>query len=217
MDEAEWLACDDPIDMLLVPPGNGAADRKARLFACACCRRVWDVMSPGNRAAVEAAERFADGLVTAGELRRQEGRSAVYRDVDDERLPEDLPHSYWCDVAAWKATSPRAAAGADDVSDATRRVARDRCGEWEEVVQARLLRCVVGNPFRPVPPGPWITPAAVTVAREAYDRRDFSALPLLADLLEEAGCPEQSVLDHCRQPGEHVRGCWVVDLALGKS
>jgi hypothetical protein len=57
----------------------------------------------------------------------------------------------------------------------------------------------------------------VTVARDIYDRRDYAALPLLADLLEEAGCPEQSILDHCRTPGEHARGCWVVDLVLGKS
>jgi hypothetical protein len=82
--------------------------------------------------------------------------------------------------------------------------------------QAMIFRCVFGNPFRPVRPGPWITPAAVSVARDIYDRRDFSALPVLADLLEEAGCPEQAVLDHCRQPGEHARGCWVVDLVLGK-
>jgi hypothetical protein len=81
---------------------------------------------------------------------------------------------------------------------------------------AELLRCVFGNPFRPVTPGPWVTPAAVTVARDCYDRRDVSALPVLADLLEEAGCPEQSVLDHCRGPSEHARGCWAVDLVLGK-
>ena len=78
------------------------------------------------------------------------------------------------------------------------------------------LRCIVGNPFRPVRPGPWITTAALTVAQDIFDRRDFAALPILADLLEEAGCPEQQVLDHCRQPGEHARGCWVVDLVLGK-
>jgi hypothetical protein len=54
------------------------------------------------------------------------------------------------------------------------------------------------------------------MALDIYDLRDFSGLPLLADLLEEAGCPEQSVLGHCRAPGEHARGCWVVELVLGK-
>jgi hypothetical protein len=89
--------------------------------------------------------------------------------------------------------------------------------QLESAAVACLLRCVVGNPFRPISPGPWITPASFTVAQDAYDRRDFAALPMLADLLEEAGCPEQSLFDHCRQPGEHARGCWVVDLVLGKS
>jgi hypothetical protein len=79
-----------------------------------------------------------------------------------------------------------------------------------------LIHDVFGDLFHPVSGGPWITPAAVSVARDCYDRRDFSALPLLADLLEEAGCPEQSVLDHLRSPGPHVRGCWAVDLVLGK-
>jgi hypothetical protein len=65
--------------------------------------------------------------------------------------------------------------------------------------------------------GPWVTPAARTVARDVYDRRDFAGLALLADLLEEAGCPEQSLLDHLRSAGPHSRGCWAVDLVLGLS
>src|SRR5262245_56860845 len=68
------------------------------------------------------------------------------------------------------------------------------------------------NPYRPVAPDPaWQTPNAVTLARTMYDTRDFAALPLLAGLPEEAGCPAD-VSDHCRGPGPHVRGCWVVDL-----
>jgi hypothetical protein len=39
---------------------------------------------------------------------------------------------------------------------------------------------------------------------------------VLADALEEAGCDNADVLDHCRKPGEHVRGCWVIDHLLGK-
>ena len=105
---------------------------------------------------------------------------------------------------------PRLGYAAECAADA----AEDKAAE--EAAQADLLRCVIGNPFHPVSPGPWVTPAAVTVAQDIYDRRDFSALRVLADLLEEAGCPEQSVLDHCRRPGEHARGCWAVDLVLGK-
>ena len=50
-----------------------------------------------------------------------------------------------------------------------------------------------------------------------YDDRDFAAMPILADALEEAGCDSANILAHCREPGVHVRGCWVVDLVLGKS
>ncbi|MDY3556283.1 hypothetical protein R5W24_005446 [Gemmata sp. JC717] len=51
-----------------------------------------------------------------------------------------------------------------------------------------------------------------------YESRDFSAMPILADALQDAGCEDGAVLDHCRDPhGVHVRGCWVVDLVLGKS
>jgi hypothetical protein len=54
------------------------------------------------------------------------------------------------------------------------------------------------------------------LARGIYDDRAFDRLPILADALEDAGCHDTAILDHCRQPGPHVRGCWVVDLLLGK-
>jgi hypothetical protein len=87
----------------------------------------------------------------------------------------------------------------------------------EEEIQTNLLRCVVGNIFRPVPLDPaWRTPAVLHLAQSIYDDRAFDQLPILADALEEAGCSSREVLDHCRGPGPHVRGCWVVDLVLGK-
>jgi hypothetical protein len=81
-----------------------------------------------------------------------------------------------------------------------------------------LVRDVFGNPFRPVPlPGEWRTPTAVALAGQMYGSRDFSAMPILADALQDAGCDSEDILDHCRGPGPHVRGCWVVDLVLGKA
>jgi hypothetical protein len=51
-----------------------------------------------------------------------------------------------------------------------------------------------------------------------YESREFSAMPILADALQDAGCETADILDHCRDPqAVHVRGCWAVDLALGKS
>src|SRR5918994_3446369 len=63
----------------------------------------------------------------------------------------------------------------------------------------------------------WRTSTAVGLARTMYESRDFAAMPILADALEEAGCDSPDVLAHCRADTPHVRGCWVVDLVLGKS
>jgi hypothetical protein len=83
---------------------------------------------------------------------------------------------------------------------------------------AGLLRDVLGNPFRPAgfDPG-WRTDTAVSLAAGMYDGRDFGAMPILADALQDAGCEDEQVLTHCRGPHQvHVRGCWVVDLVLGR-
>ncbi|VTU00622.1 Uncharacterized protein (Fragment) OS=uncultured bacterium PE=4 SV=1 [Gemmataceae bacterium] len=79
------------------------------------------------------------------------------------------------------------------------------------------MRDIFGNPFRPVVfAAEWRTSTAIALAQHVYESRDFSAMPILADALQDAGCDSGDVLDHCRGPGPHVRGCWVVDLVLGK-
>jgi hypothetical protein len=84
--------------------------------------------------------------------------------------------------------------------------------------QAGIVRDIFGNPFRPVAFDPeWRTDTAVAVARGMYESRDFSAMPILADALQDVGCDNDDVLNHCRDAtATHVRGCWVVDLVLGK-
>jgi hypothetical protein len=80
------------------------------------------------------------------------------------------------------------------------------------------FRDVAGNPFRPVTFDPaWRTSAVLTLADHIYAGRAFDRLPILADALQDAGCEDAAVLAHCRGPGPHVRGCWVVDLVLGKA
>jgi hypothetical protein len=87
----------------------------------------------------------------------------------------------------------------------------------EKHIQRELLRCIVGNPVRPVTFDPrWITETAVALAAGIYTERAFDRLPILADALEEVGCDNADVLAHCRGPGPHARGCWVVDGVLGK-
>jgi hypothetical protein len=101
--------------------------------------------------------------------------------------------------------------------------ASDRCltgalpDDEHWTVQASLLRCLFGNSFRPVPFHPdWRTPAVLSIARRAHAARDFEALPVLADALEDAGCDSAELLAHCRAGGKHWRGCWAIDAVLGR-
>ena len=110
----------------------------------------------------------------------------------------------------------------DDLTDALNGLEENdawhRRTEEESSAQCNLLRDIFGNPFRPVTFSPeWRTGTALTLAQQMYDSRDFSAMPILADALQDAGCASADILDHCRQPGVHVRGCWVLDLALEKA
>jgi hypothetical protein len=90
--------------------------------------------------------------------------------------------------------------------------------EQERIAQGPLLRDIVGNPFRPVAFDPdWRSETAITLATGIYAERAFDRLPILADALEESGCDHPDVLAHCRDPGPHARGCWVVDLVLNTS
>jgi hypothetical protein len=94
---------------------------------------------------------------------------------------------------------------------------RSECAQPVHRQMMDLLHETHGNPFRPVRVDPtWLTPNVVTLAQTVYDNRAFHRMPELADALEQAGCTDADILAHCRQAGEHVRGCWVVDLVLGE-
>ncbi len=96
----------------------------------------------------------------------------------------------------------------------------DAISQPEERAQCGLVRDIFGNPFRPVALDPawlaWNDGTVPKLAQAIYDERAFDRLPLLADALEDAGCTDAEILAHCRGPGPHVRGCWVVDLLLEK-
>lgn len=92
----------------------------------------------------------------------------------------------------------------------------------EPLDKLELRRKPVPKVHRPPPTLPplmqsWLTSDVLALARQMYESRDFSAMPILADALQDAGCDNPDVLNHCREPGVHVRGCWVVDLVLGKA
>src|SRR5262249_22507541 len=103
----------------------------------------------------------------------------------------------------------------------------DRCAMYagravaqpaEPAAQAHLLRCIFGDPYRPATIDPvWLAPGVANLAQTLYEDRAFDRMPELAAALEAAGGKDADLLGHCRQPGPHVRGCWVVDAILGKS
>ena len=228
MTEAEWLLCDDPQPMLEFLLGK-VSDRKLRLFASACCRGAWSfLVDDRSRSAVETAERLGDGKVSEEELEliRSGARAAFQAAITPACRDAHAPRTSACGGAraallALLPVAVEAAAGAAyHAANAFGRVpGKSYFAAYEEALlpQARLTRDIFGNPFRPVAFDPaWRTDTAVTLARQMYDSREFGAMPILADALQDAGCTNEDVLNHCRGDGPHVRGCWVVDLVLGK-
>jgi hypothetical protein len=97
------------------------------------------------------------------------------------------------------------------------RAAGERAGDAARRGQCDILREMFGNPFRDAALAPsWLTPAVVGLASFIYEEHAFDRLPGLADILEARGWTDADLLSHCRGPGPHTRGCWVVDLVLGK-
>lgn len=223
MTEAEWLACDEPGPMLrngVVPTltPSSPRSREFNLVCAACARMVWHLLPDGVKSAVEWLE------ATAGRGYEQEPEAweRHTRNIDDasngpgspegtgpDQMSDQVLGSYivW---AAWRRRVHVAfihlcrLAPTDPPDDTPRQL-------------ANLLRDIFSNPFRPVAFDPrWRSESAVSLARMMYESRDFHVMHILADALQDAGCEDTDILSHCRSPGLHVRGCWVVDLVLSK-
>jgi hypothetical protein len=221
-------------------PDCRASARKLRMFACACYHRVSHVLPhPEARASIDTAERFADGLVGEAKRVRTEGRLLALSNALEgqwrasrgaERAALQPTHAALALAlqALWYG-APKAAHYAPHTAqhhlacilhpDVGNDPAGSPTGKAEARAQCDLLREIIGNPFRPVEFAPeWRTDTAVTLARQMYEAREFSAMPILADALQDAGCDNLDILDHCRDTSlTHVRGCWAVDLVLGKT
>jgi hypothetical protein len=237
--EQEWWDCTDPLKMLEFL--GDYWDRKRWLFTVACCRRIRHLI-PHECArlkqnpehyynALEVAERYADSLETQGEDREQSlpggcnafalDAFALASELEKNAILWDRPLfvvSTWASAAVapntetvlipwWVGSIETGPAGQAQLA--------------EQAAHCHLLRDIFGNPFRPITLDPawlsWHDGLLISMARQMYDSREFRDMPILADGLEEAGCSNQDILDHCRTGGEHVRGCWVVDLLLRKS
>jgi hypothetical protein len=231
MDEATWAACTDSFAMLnFLHEGGRASDRKLRLVCCALCRQVWHHLADERyRAAVEVAERHADGLASDEELREASGR--VWRLIDHTEDYDWSPDKQGMLLAAngvrhatyhTEPDYPLAYLAGATALGAKNALVHEGVRERDVLAgQSALLRDVLGPlPFRPVALSPlvrhWNDGTAVRLAEAIYHERAFDRLPILADALEEAGCNDPEILGHCRAAGPHARGCWVVDLLLGR-
>jgi hypothetical protein len=226
--ESEWLTSTrlkSLTDYLLRE--KVVSQRKLRLYAVACCRCVEHLLEPVElRKALDAAERFAEGKIKSATL------TSWLRKVwaalgDDSPLGTTAASSAAGAIPILCQTSSAYLHAPLEAATALAFVADPKKGSpaWQAAYeQARqmvfaLLRDVVGNPFRPVPTveAAWRTPTVERLAVGIYDERRFDELPILGDALEDAGCAEAALLEHLREPGPHDRGCWALDLILGKS
>jgi hypothetical protein len=209
MTEAEWLAATDPTPMLDFIPGK-ITERKLRLFLCAMCRRHWHTVTKEVfRDVIEVAERYANGLAT--EVVREQACRATECKVQQRSHYSLQPYlrAFHDAVSSdidfsdpdWQARSLRWFRSKPEVSQSL--LARDIFGPL-------LFRTINFN-------SSWLSSKAVSLAQQMYVSRDFTAMPILADALQDAGCDNDEILNHCRQPGEHFRGCWVVDLLTGRT
>jgi hypothetical protein len=232
------------------------SERKLRLFCCACCRRIFDLIpTDESRQCVVAAERLAEGAIDEALMeeavrasmaacatwgRQQRDAGAPFRNQEREAINAVSRVFRTDEQGRGGALRAAAAARASDAvwrhlrgerENTTREMLAEQyvserhpvavtAYQAESAAQADLLREVVGNPFRGAAVDPawtaWHNGVVASMARTIYEERRFADLPILADALEDAGCTDAEVLAHCRNDGEHVRGCWVVDLLLGK-
>lgn len=242
MDAQEWQAAENPYPMFDYL-GRSVSPRKLRLFGIACCRRIWNLM-PDVRChqAVALAERLVEGEAAEEEVRQlREQLKQAYLALNQQMTSEDTAAQVrlWCLGAArnllqndddYLQNTPIGAGDADLIwvwRSANSAVAHyyqiapdlpsldHLFGEY--LAQANLLREILGNPIDPIKfDGRWRTSAVMEVGQAIYGQHGFERLPILADALTDAGCDSRELLAHCRQAGEHVRGCWALDLVLGR-
>ena len=198
MTEHEWRTTADPTPMLDHLREQNVSERKLRLLACACCRRIWDYLDdPRSRRAVEVSERFADARATLKELAHARGAALSAKGGAEMA-------AYW--AANIKAAGPLwnilAVAAAAPARKATQKT--QLAETWEAVQaesvreQVELIREVIGNPFRE----PWVGERelswegglAMRLAEGIYEESAFERMPYLGDALEEAGCLDEEIL-----------------------
>ena len=221
MSEGDWPSgIDAPTLLRWLRASPAASERKLRLFACACWRRIRrEGLWARLHRVVETAERYADGLAGTKEL------------LDAKSVAWGIAHPVLRLVTPMGVSRPHIsdvflAAYAAEETPAVLAQHVEEAAAWEGLreVAPAVLRDLFGpRPFRPPPGAPSPDGTVERLARAAYEERllpsgqlDRTRLAVLADALEEAGCTDADLLGHLRGEGAHVRGCWALDLLLAK-
>jgi hypothetical protein len=231
MNEHQWLSCEDPAALLdSLADQSAARQRKLRLFACACVRRLQAITSPDRLRAIRLSELYADGLT--------EPRALETALEQVRRLPEVIP--YDADMALsvfgptdliWEKSLAEVVLGLGipldavalanrpaDIAATSKVDSSARARGDEQRQQAHLVRDIFGNPFRRmILDHPCLKPSTRALAESIYEERRFADLPRLATMVKKDGaCLHQEFGNHCQEPFPHVRGCWAVDLVLNR-
>jgi hypothetical protein len=228
MKESHWQTCTTPEEMLGVLRDLDS-DRLLRLYACACCRLLWQIVPTRHaRRAVEVSERFADGWTTPEAL--QTIRMAAQRvrapgiwlaawAAAEAAAPDAWQAAQW--APSWAAEAAAEAAGRLALAARAKAEALGMAdAAWHDARREHcaILRDIVGVPRQTAKLHPdwlaWNDGEVVRLAQAIYDDGRFDDLGGLAAVLEEAGCNDPGILGHCRAPSSHVRGCWVLDAVL---
>jgi hypothetical protein len=229
MTETEWLTAKRRSQLLrYIHETTATSDRKFRLFAVACCRRVAEQIPDSTLTEViEACERLAEGLDA-----EDWNQTQINKLIDLRTIVERSPTALRSDGAEYDIDLTEFVFAVsqltnfpiypDDCADSCMSALCGHddyfAGHGEVLFQIDLLRDIIGNPFRPITLNPSrLTSTVLALASGIYHEKAFDRMPILADALQDAGCDNEEILNHCRQDGEHVRGCFVVDLMLNKS
>jgi hypothetical protein len=238
MNEEEWFSELDFTRHIQFMEAKLSA-RQTRLLAAAFCRKLEHLHTESRiHQAIETAEEFADGnrsLQLLEEFRQQCRVTAIQAHEESISLavrPGDALKWILVSDIAWAAafTSTTPVPVEKVAQQAAEILTLEMSGDRESVIVRHIVTAdakrnvdlrslvweITGNPFRPIRfLDEWRTSTATALARAMYQTRDFSPMPILADALQDAGCDNAAILDHCRDPrGVHIRGCWVLDRIL---
>jgi hypothetical protein len=236
MNEAQWLEGECGV-WHFNHASKGISNRKARLLLLAALQRIEGFLPELMRLSFATIGRVADGHLSRNELnifRESFKGEAFFSDGFTGERNRD--HRYNTRIARKLlgfACAQNAASSLPHILNHARNLEMSLTvssppnpdpelypQEDKRILEQHIevLKDIIGNPFRPVTIDPsWLTSIVVALATGIYADRAFDRMPILADALQDARCENADILNHCRQPGEHVRGCWVVDSLLGKS